>query len=149
VSRVVTAARDWLGTPYVHQASCKGAGSDCLGLLLGLWRELNGPLPAPVPAYTNDWSEASGEERLLVALRAHLTEKNLADAAPGDVLIFRMRTGGVAKHVGLQTQVRPSARFIHAYSGHGVMEGALTAPWARRVVARFVFPCTTPAPERT
>lgn len=140
MSAVVVAARDWLGTPYVHQTSCKEAGCDCLGLLLGLWREFHGSLPAPVPAYTCDWSETSGEERLLDAARAHLTEKPLSDAAPGDILIFRMRTGSVAKHVGLQTQVDPSARFLHAYSGRGVTEGALTPPWAKRVVARFAFP---------
>lgn len=140
MSAVVTAARRWLGTPYVHQASCRGAGCDCLGLLLGLWREFHGELPAPVPAYTNDWSETSGEERLLDAARLHLTEKTLCDAAPGDILIFRMRTGAVAKHVGLQTQVLQGHRFLHAYSGRGVTEGALTPPWARRVVARFAFP---------
>lgn len=137
---IVAAAREWLGTPYVHQASCKGAGCDCLGLLLGLWREFHGKLPGPVPAYTNDWSETSGEERLLMAARAHLQEKDLNDAAPGDVLIFRMRSGGVAKHVGLQTNVLPTPRFLHAYSGRGVTEGALTPPWARRVAARFAFP---------
>lgn len=149
------AARGWLGTPYVHQAACKGAGCDCLGLLLGLWRELHGAVPAAVPAYTSDWSETSGEERLLEAARSHLSEKPLADAAPGDVLIFRMRAGAVAKHVGLQTQLLPGPRFIHAYSGRGVTEGALTTPWARRVVARFAFPEPPPAtdptsaPERT
>ncbi|OAN84468.1 peptidase [Jannaschia sp. EhC01] len=140
MNAVVTAAREWLGTPYVHQASCKGAGCDCLGLLLGLWREFHVTLPAPVPAYTNDWSETSGEERLLQAARAHMVEKALGDAAEGDILIFRMRAGAVAKHVGLQTQAGDNPRFLHAYSGRGVTEGALTPPWARRVVARFTFP---------
>ncbi len=140
MSVVVQAARGWLGTPYIHQTSCKGAGSDCLGLLLGVWREILGDLPAPVPAYTNDWSEASGQERLLDAARAHMAEKPIQIATPGDVLIFRMRVGSVAKHVGLQTQVLPTPRFIHAYSGRGVTEGTLTPPWARRVVARFAFP---------
>ncbi len=140
MSGTVEVARAWLGTPYVHQAACKGAGCDCLGLLLGLWREIHGDLPAPVPAYTNDWSETSGKERLLEAARAHMSEKALGNAAAGDVLIFRMRAGAVAKHVGLQTETGPNPRFIHAYSGRGVTEGALTAPWARRVVARFAFP---------
>lgn len=140
MSGTVAAARAWLGTPYVHQAACKGAGCDCLGLLLGLWREIHGDLPAPVPAYTDDWSETSGKERLLEAARAHMSEKSLGNAAAGDVLIFRMRAGAVAKHVGLQTETGSSPRFIHAYSGRGVTEGALTAPWARRVVARFAFP---------
>ncbi|WP_341861008.1 peptidase [Gymnodinialimonas sp. 57CJ19] len=137
---VVRTARAWVGTPYVHQAACKGAGCDCLGLLLGVWRELYGDLPAPVPAYTNDWSETSHEERLLHAARKHLIEKPLKECAAGDVLIFRMRKGAVAKHVGLQTQAHPQPRFLHAYSGRGVTEGAFTPPWARRVAARFAFP---------
>ena len=145
MSAVVQAARTWLGTPYIHQTSCKGAGCDCLGLLLGVWREFHGSVPAPVPPYTNDWSEVSGEERLLDTARGLLTEKALGDAAPGDILIFRMRTGAVAKHVGLQTEVTPNARFIHAYSGRGVTENTLTPPWARRMAARFAFPAKDPA----
>ncbi|RDD95564.1 peptidase, partial [Paracoccus pantotrophus] len=31
MSAVVQAARGWIGTPYVHQGSAKGAGTDCLG----------------------------------------------------------------------------------------------------------------------
>ena len=38
--RVVELARSWIGTPYVHQASVRGVGCDCLGLLRGVWREL-------------------------------------------------------------------------------------------------------------
>ena len=34
---VVAAARGWLGTPYQHQASARGAGAGCLGLLRGIW----------------------------------------------------------------------------------------------------------------
>ena len=140
MSRVVEVARGWLGTPYVHQASCRGAGCDCLGLLRGIWRELYGAEPVAVPGYTADWSEASGEERLWEAARQHLLERPLAEAAPGDVLLFRMRDSGVAKHLGVQSATGPVPRFIHAYSGHGVVENALTPPWARRIVARFGFP---------
>ncbi|MBY6199849.1 C40 family peptidase [Maritalea mobilis] len=138
---IVTAARGWLGTPYLHQASCRGAGTDCLGLILGLWRDRFGALPEPVPGYTQDWSEAGREERLWQAARRHMTEKPAAEAAPGDVLLFRMRAGCVAKHMGVQAEAAPGrASFIHAWSGHGVVETRLTGPWARRVVARFAFP---------
>lgn len=140
MSALVTLARGWIGTPYLHQASCKGAGCDCLGLLLGLWREHLGGLPAEVPAYTQDWSESAGDERLWRAAAAHLVPRLIQDAAPGDVLLFRMRDRAVAKHLGIQTEVGPTPRFLHAYSGRGVTEGALTPPWARRVVARFAFP---------
>jgi NlpC/P60 family putative phage cell wall peptidase len=137
---VVAAARGWIGTPYRHQASCRGAGADCLGLLRGVWREVCGGEPEAVPAYTPDWSEPAREERLWQAARRHLRPKPLARAAPGDVILFRMRAGAVAKHLGLQGRVGPTASFIHAYSGHGVVESALTPPWARRIVARFAFP---------
>ncbi|PWK62167.1 peptidase [Roseicyclus mahoneyensis] len=140
MSAVVAAARGWIGTPYVHQASCRGAGCDCLGLLRGLWRDVYGAEPEAVPAYTADWSEPSGEERLWSAAARHLIPKALEPAAPGDVLLFRMRDGGVAKHLGVQADCGSAPSFIHAYSGRGVVESALTPPWARRLVARFAFP---------
>ncbi|MEM7723340.1 MAG: peptidase [Pseudomonadota bacterium] len=140
MSVVVTSARGWLGTPYIHQASCKGAGCDCLGLLRGIWREVLGAEPEEVPAYTMDWSEPSGEERLWAAALRHLEERPLMAAEPGDVLLFRLRDSGVAKHVGVQAEIGATPTFIHAYSGHGVVENALSRPWARRIVARFAFP---------
>lgn len=139
-SDIVDAARGWLGTPYVHQQSVRGAGCDCLGLLRGVWRELRGAEPERVPAYSLDWSEPQGDEVLWRAALRHLTPKTLSDAAPGDVVLFRMREGSVAKHVGVQAQIGAAPSFIHAYSGHGVVESALSAPWRRRIVARFEFP---------
>ncbi len=136
--QIVAAARGWLGTPYRHQASCKGAGTDCLGLILGVWRETLGQLPEAVPPYTADWSEAGGREELMQAAMRWLGPAEVAQ--PGDVLLFRMREGAVAKHLGLATDPGPAARFIHAYSGHAVVETALSEPWARRLAARFRFP---------
>lgn len=138
--KIVVAARDWIGTPYRHQAARKGAGADCLGLLRGVWREVLGQEPEEVPAYSWDWSEPQGDERLWAAARRHLREADLADEAPGDVLLFRMRQGSVAKHLGLVGDIGDAATFIHAYTGHGVVESPLTAPWRRRIVARFKFP---------
>ncbi|WP_146587343.1 peptidase [Puniceibacterium confluentis] len=138
--RIVMCARAWIGTPYIHQASCRGAGSDCLGLLRGLWREVFGSEPEPIPAYSMDWSEPQGDEMLLRAANRCLLPKPLNGSAPGDVLLFRMRDGAVAKHLGLQTCIGADAAFIHAYSGHGVIESALSAPWQRRIAARFAFP---------
>lgn len=142
-ARAVGLARGWIGTPYVHQASCRGAGADCLGLLRGIWRELYGAEPAAVPPYTPDWGEAGRQELLWAAALRHLRLRPVgAAAAPGDVLLFRMRDGAVAKHLGLQAEVGARPSFIHAYTGHGVVESPFTGPWARRVVARFAMPDT-------
>jgi len=138
-ARVVAEARLWLGTPYVHQASVRGVGCDCLGLLRGVWRGLCGTEPEPIPAYTRDWSEASGEEALRAAAERWLTPAGVG-LAPGDVLLFRMRDGAVAKHLGISAEVLGGPTVIHAYSGHGVVESPLSSAWARRIVARYRFP---------
>lgn len=140
-ARALEEARGWIGTPYRHQASRRGAGADCLGLLRGVWRALYGAEPEAVPPYTPDWAEPTRDEVLWRAAERHLIRLAPdAPVEPGCVLLFRMRTRGVAKHLGLQgrTGVQPS--FVHAYSGQGVVESPLSAPWARRVVARFRFP---------
>jgi NlpC/P60 family putative phage cell wall peptidase len=138
--RAVAIARRWIGTPYRHQAATEGAGCDCLGLLRGIWREIYGAEPGVVPAYTPDWAEPQGEERLWAAAAAHLVAKPLAEAAPGDVLLFRMRCGAVAKHLGVQSAIGDRAGFVHAYQGHGVTESPFSAPWRAKLVARFALP---------
>jgi len=139
-ARIIEAAREWIGTPYVHQTATRGAGSDCLGLIRGVWREVYGQEPESVPAYSMDWSEPQGEERLWEAALRHLETKPVSQAEAGDVLLFRMRQSAVAKHLGIQSQAGSAPRFIHAYSRHGVVESPLSAPWRRRVVACFEFP---------
>ncbi len=137
---IVAEARGWLGTPYVHQASVKGAGADCLGLLRGVWRAVVGHEPEQIPAYSMDWSEPQGEERMWAAARRNLVEREPDRLVLGCVLLFRMRDVGVAKHLGILSATGAVPRFIHAYSGHGVVENALSDPWRRRVVACFDFP---------
>jgi NlpC/P60 family putative phage cell wall peptidase len=138
---IVARARAWIGTPYRHQASCRGAGSDCLGLLRGVWRETLGPEPEAVPGYTADWSEPGRTEDLLDAARRNLVEIDRSEMQPGDVLVLRMRESGVAKHVGILGG-SPSGMptLIHAYSGRGVVESSLTPTWARRIAGAFRFP---------
>lgn len=137
--RVVTEARRWIGTPYVHQASVLGVGTDCLGLLRGVWRAVRGEEPEVVPPYTRDWAEYEGREDLMAAARRWLSPCG-AEIREGDVLLFRMREGAVAKHLGIVSRTGAAMAFIHAYTGHGVVESPLSEPWLRRVAARFSFP---------
>jgi NlpC/P60 family putative phage cell wall peptidase len=142
--RIVIEARSWIGTPYRHQASTKGAGADCLGLLRGIWRAIFGREPAAIPPYSSDWSEVSGEEALLAAARTWLVELHTSGERPGDILLFRMRNGCVAKHLGVAARAGAAPSFIHAYTGHGVIESPLSEPWQRKVIARFQFPEIAP-----
>ena len=69
---IAQAARRWIGTPYQHQQSQCGVGTDCLGLIRGMWREVIGPEPEVVPHYSHDWGEAGAEEILHLATLRHL-----------------------------------------------------------------------------
>ncbi len=137
-ARVAAEARSWIGTPWCHGASCKAAGADCLGLVRGVWRGVVGAEPAAVPPYPVDWAEAGGALALAKALRQHFGPAGIE--AVGDVLLFQLSSRGPAKHLGVQTVCGSAPRFVHACSGHGVVEVALSAPWRRRLVARFAFP---------
>lgn len=140
-ARIVAAARGWIGTAYVHQGAARGAGADCLGLIRGVWREVRGTEPEAPPAYSADWGEVGGGELLWQAAARHLLPRGAEDPpVAGEVLLFRMRDGAVAKHLGILSGVGRSAAFIHAYDRHGVVESPLSAPWAARIVARFGWP---------
>lgn len=136
---IVALARAWLGTPYRHQASMKGAGADCLGLVRGVWRELYGREPETPPPYTRDWSETSGDEALWrAAARRLLPSTGKTD---GDVLLFRMDPRAPAKHLAIRaTDELGEASIIHAYSGRAVIESPFSESWRRRVVAAFKYP---------
>lgn len=141
MSAVVAAARGWIGTPYLHQASLRGVGADCLGLVRGVWRECIGAEPMDVPPYTADWAEPQGDELLARAASAALrpVARDRAMRA-GELLLFRMRDGAIAKHLGILAEAGREPSFVHAYSGHGVVESSLSVPWARRIAGRYDFP---------
>jgi NlpC/P60 family putative phage cell wall peptidase len=138
---IVAVARGWLGTPYHHQASRRGVGADCLGLVRGVWRELYGTEPEAPPPYTRDWTEATGAEALLAAAGRHLVAIDPKHATSGDILIFRLRTGLAAKHAAILTA---ETTFIHAMEGGPVAEVALTPWWRRRIAGAFRFPGLVP-----
>ncbi|MEM8749421.1 MAG: NlpC/P60 family protein [Pseudomonadota bacterium] len=136
-ARVIDEARSWLGTPYQHQASLKLVGADCLGLVRGVWRAIEGEEPEGVPAYSSSWSESGSAERLLDVGHSHFHAIDLEGALPADVLVFRMRRGRIAKHVGILTD---NARFIHAYDPASVVESELTPWWKKLIAGAFSFP---------
>lgn len=136
-AEIVTAARQWLGTPYHHQASLRGVGCDCLGLVRGVWRDLCGPEPEMPPAYSPNWAESLGQETLALAAMRHLRLLQPAQARPGDVLLFRWRAHLPAKHCAILSA--PDA-IIHAHDGAAVTEVALTGWWRRHLSHAFSFP---------
>ena len=138
-AEVLRIARSWIGTPYFHQGAAAGIGTDCLGLIRGIWRELYGSEPEEAPPYTPDWGEYGRSEILLAGAQRHLLPDDGVERV-GQILLFRMRAGAVAKHLGVVSATGEVAAFIHAYDRHGVTESPLSTPWRQRIAARFRFP---------
>jgi NlpC/P60 family putative phage cell wall peptidase len=134
---IVAAARGWIGTPYRHQASLKGVGCDCLGLVRGVWRELYGEEPETAPPYAPDWAEALQRETLAEAAARHLLLVPHAAFAPGDVLLFRWRAHLPAKHAAIVTA--PDL-MVHAHDGAAVTEVSIAPWWRRRLAYCFELP---------
>ncbi len=112
----LSAARAWLGTPHVPMAAKRQIGCDCIGLVRGVFEEIEDrPAPA-VPPLARDWFGARGRP-LVMALRMHLTEVPVIEAGPGTVVVLRI--GGRREvHCGI---LEEHGRLIHAMEGIGVV----------------------------
>lgn len=98
-AQIVAEARSWLGTPFHWQASLKGVGCDCKGLVAGVARELD--LPEARSLYAS--MASYGEAVPVGLLRKGLSETlvGVDEPEPGDVLL--LRAGGKAQHLGIFT----------------------------------------------
>lgn len=108
----------WVGTPYHPQASLKGIGCDCVGLIKGIWNEI---YQAPVPsAYqtlnlpNNGLTPYQTIENIFETL---FILKSITTVGAGDIMLFRMTSKGHA-HTGIYT---PSGGIIHALEKSGVV----------------------------
>ena len=138
--QIVAEARTWIGTPYRHQASLKGVGCDCLGLVRGVWRAVLGTEPERAPPYSPDWAEALQRETLAQAAARHLVPTAHDGLLPGDVLLFRWRAHLPANHMAI---VSAPDMMVHAHDGAAVTEVALAPWWRRRLAYAFQFPGLT------
>lgn len=135
---VLAEARAWRGTPYQHQASCRGAGTDCLGLIRGVWRVVYGAEPVTPPPYGR-WPGPDEAERLHDAARRWLVAR--PDSAPctGDVVLLAPHRGAPPTHCALVSQVEP-LRLIHAWWQKSVVDTRMPPGWVIVEDGVFAFP---------
>lgn len=138
---VVAEAREWLGTPWHHQAPLKGVGCDCTGLVRGV---IGAFRPLPPELQQMDYARMPDGVTLLRLCREHLHEVSVADIAPGDVLAFTYGTD--PQHMAIAADyVHGGLSMIHALDQRGrdpgrVVEHRIDTAWQRRIVAAFRVP---------
>lgn len=129
--QIVAKAREYLGTPFHHQGRVKKAGIDCIGLLVGVAKELG------VFHYDRtDYPRLPDGKSLMAELRKVLDEIKIEEARPGDVLVFWFsRSTRHPQHVGIKTDLG----VIHTYEKcRRVVEGP-AGKWTKNITHAFRF----------
>ena len=138
---VVAEAREWLDTPFHHQASVKGAGCDCIGLVKGVGVALGivdyDPNSALAKSFAN-YSKLPDSKRMREGLATWLISIPISEVTTGDILF--MSWGRDPMHVAIKTD----RGIIHSYSMvKKVIEHTLDEEWKRRIVAAYRYPAFT------
>ncbi|MFZ5658775.1 MAG: hydrolase [Pseudomonadota bacterium] len=111
---VVREALSWLRTPYHHHADVKGAGADCIMLLIRVYHAC-GLIPDVDPRpYPHDWHLHRDEERYLDGVLRYA--RPVKQPQPGDVALYRF--GRCISHGAIVTRW---PQVVHAYLGQGVI----------------------------
>jgi len=134
-SLVVDRARGFVGTPFVHQGR-EASGIDCAGLVINCAKYLG-----LTDFDTRAYKRLPDGRRLLEVCRQNMTEIQLADARPGDVVVFRGRHMKPCHLAILGDLPDGSLSIIHAYYEKGeVVETSFSGHWPERVVGVFRLP---------
>ena len=136
-TKVVAAARDWLGTPFHHQARLKRVGVDCIGLVIGVARELD----MVHPDFDETGYSRYPDGRALMAMaREKMTWVPLDQMQIGDVVVVGFDK--LPQHFGIIADYRHGGfSIIHAASAYGkVVEQRLMFSKAMFFVAAFQLP---------
>lgn len=130
---VVREAREWKGTPFKWQASLKGVGCDCKGLVWGVARELGLPEAESIHAKVADYATVD-TRRLLRGMQE--TFRRVRELSPGCVVLLNM--GERVQHMGIVT---PN-ELIHATSREPkmVVVTPITRFWRARIASIWAWP---------
>lgn len=134
---VVSTARSWLGTPFVHQARLKHAGVDCVGLVIGVGKELG----IIDPSFdVIEYARIPDGIRLMAGAKANLIEVPHAEMQVGDIVVVKFDK--YPQHFGFLGDYRHGGfSIIHAASAYGkVVEQRLMFTKAMGFVAAFKLP---------
>lgn len=126
-SEIIAEAREWIGTPFHHQASAKGVGVDCIGLVGGVLNNLGVIVTIP-KGYAREPDGTLDRE-----LMRRLTPINIQSGA---LLLFRIRSN--PQHVAIATD----KGMIHSYSGgsYKVTEHSIDKWWSDRLLKVYALP---------
>lgn len=132
--RIINESRSWKGTPFKHQARLKSIGCDCIGLIVGVIKELNLEINGRkiTELDRQNYSRIPQGQLLKKSLDNIFPEAKLV--SEGD--IFLMKFLNEPQHVGLVSCIdKNKISIIHSYQqSKGVVEHILSENWKKRLI---------------
>lgn len=124
--RIIEAARECMGTPFLHQGRRIHQGMDCAGLLVHVFQRLD------LPYHDNHGYPALPSNNQICRIldaEPSLRRQFNRDLFPGAVLLMRIKKE--PQHIAIYT----GGTIVHSYSGVGrVVEHDLDVAWRRRIM---------------
>jgi cell wall-associated NlpC family hydrolase len=130
---IITKAREYLGTPFHHQARVKGKGVDCAGLLVLVARELGADV---IDDTTYDHDPHPETLKRYLASQPFLVEVLISHRQIGDMVLMDLKDtkNGRGHHLALLTDIG----ILHAYApAHKVVETTLDYNLERGIVGVY------------
>jgi hypothetical protein len=139
LNKIVEKAREWIGTPFHEQGRHKGIGCDCVGLILGIAKDIGAISLTGKPWDKCDMSTYDTDEDSQIMLE--LLPKNFPTAKKqfelGNILLIEIIPNKY--HVCLITDEMP-LRIIHSCSSIGVVtEHRIIPSWKKQIKGCFSF----------
>lgn len=138
---VLAVAKSWIDTPWRHQASVKGVGADCVGLIRGTAIESRlidiAAESRPDVAQFKGYGRKPFAGALERGCAMFLDPIAIEDARIADV--FLMRFDGDPQHLAIVSSVFP-LRVIHSYAtARKVCENGIDGEWKQGVTWRSLI----------
>lgn len=143
-SDIIAEAREWVYTPFRHQASMKGVGCDCVGLIKGVGEATQAIINVDHRWENYKYYRRTPNPRIMQqGMEDFLLPLDPSEARPGDVVWMQWREN-LPMHLGL-LGVIPGAEeritLIHAYSRvRMVVEHGFTDEWKARANSYWRYP---------
>lgn len=130
---IVAEAVDWIDTPWRHQASCKGAGADCIGFIAGVYAACGSEEARAFLTKPRRYGRQPKSAELFAACDELMDRIPVVEALVGDTLIFD--TGRHPWHFGL---IVDGGDMVHAWLvSRRVTRHRIDDQWRARIVRAY------------
>ena len=147
--KISNEAMQWIDTPFHHQGRAKNIGVDCIGLIVGIAKNLD--LKSEVFDATNNrqillheldnpnYSPLPNRMQLKDSLTNTLIEIEKGDLNVGDIILFTLNMW--PQHVAIITKIQEDIFFVHASEPVGkTIFSRFDSRWQDKAIGFYRFP---------